>query len=119
MSQKRLTVFTPAYNREKLLKRLYDSLVNQTCKDFVWLIVDDGSTDNTRELIKNLKALNEIEIEYIYRENGGKMRAHNDGVKNTKTPFFLCVDSDDYLVKSAFLSGFLFRYGVECKYYAS
>lgn len=101
MSQKRLTVFTPAYNREKLLKRLYDSLVNQTCKDFVWLIVDDGSTDNTRELIKNLKALNEIEIEYIYRENGGKMRAHNDGVKNTKTPFFLCVDSDDYLVSDA------------------
>ena len=101
LSQKRLTVFTPAYNREKLLPRLYDSLVNQTCKDFVWLVVDDGSTDNTRELIESYKAQNEIEIEYIYRENGGKMRAHNDGVRNAKTPFFLCVDSDDYLVKDA------------------
>ena len=56
MSQKRLTVFTPAYNREKLLKRLYDSLVNQTCKDFVWLIVDDGSTDNTYGVAQSLAA---------------------------------------------------------------
>ena len=98
---KSLTVFTPTYNREKLLKRLYDSLKRQTSDDFTWLIVDDGSTDGTKALIDGFKSENQVEITYIYRENGGKMRAHNDGVKNTKTPYFLCVDSDDYLVDNA------------------
>ena len=100
-NMKRLTVFTPTYNREHLLGRLYDSLKAQTCDDFVWLIVDDGSTDNTKAVIDGYVQENKIDIRYIYRENGGKMRAHNDGVKNTETPFFLCVDSDDYLVSDA------------------
>ena len=101
MKEKQLTVFTPTYNRENLLTRLYESLKRQTSDDFVWLVVDDGSTDNTRALIDKFKAENIIDITYIYRENGGKMRAHNDGVKNCKTPYFLCVDSDDYLVDTA------------------
>jgi len=99
---KKLTVFTPTYNREKLLPRLYESLKRQTSKDFLWLIVDDCSTDNTKELIKGFNAEGIVEIKYICREeNGGKMRAHNDGVKNCETPYFLCVDSDDYLVDDA------------------
>lgn len=103
----RLTVFTPTYNREELLKRLYGSLKRQTVKDFVWLVVDDCSTDETKSLIEGyIKEQNEQKdgfcIEYILREkNGGKMRAHNDGVKATKTPYFLCLDSDDYLVDTA------------------
>ncbi|MDO4188955.1 MAG: glycosyltransferase family 2 protein [Lachnospiraceae bacterium] len=97
----KLTVFTPTYNRKDLLPRLYESLKRQTCKDFMWLIVDDGSTDGTSELIESFKSENKVIIEYIYRENGGKMRAHNDGVKNCKTPYFLCVDSDDYIVDTA------------------
>lgn len=101
MENKSLTVFTPTYNREKLLPRLYESLKRQTSRDFTWLIVDDGSTDNTKDLISGFTAENIVDIQYIYRENGGKMRAHNDGVKNCKTPYFLCVDSDDYLVDTA------------------
>ena len=97
----KLTVFTPTYNRKDLLPRLYESLVRQTCKDFMWLIVDDGSTDGTKALIDEFIAENKVVIEYIYRENGGKMRAHNDGARNCKTPYFLCVDSDDYLVDTA------------------
>lgn len=101
MDGKKLTVFTPTYNRENLLPRLYESLKRQSIKDFVWLVVDDGSTDNTRSLIEGFISENAIEIEYIYRENGGKMRAHNDGVRNSRTPYFLCLDSDDYLVDDA------------------
>jgi len=98
---KSLTVFTPTYNRASLLTRLYESLKRQKSTDFVWLIVDDGSTDNTSELIDGFKKENAVSIEYHYRENGGKMRAHNDGVKFCNTPYFLCVDSDDYLVDDA------------------
>ena len=101
MENKSLTVFTPTYNRESLLPRLYESLSRQTSDDFVWLIVDDGSTDNTKALIDSYKLENKVRILYFYRENGGKMRAHNDGVKNCATPYFLCVDSDDYLVETA------------------
>lgn len=101
MDGKKLTVFTPTYNRENLLPRLYESLKRQSIKDFVWLVVDDGSTDNTKSLIEGFISENAIEIEYIYRENGGKMRAHNDGVRNSRTPYFLCLDSDDYLVGDA------------------
>ena len=98
---KSLTVFTPTYNRAHLLQRLYESLKRQTSDDFVWLIVDDGSTDDTKTLIERYKGENAIEIKYYSRENGGKMRAHNDGVMHCDTPYFLCVDSDDYLVDTA------------------
>lgn len=96
-----LTIFTPTYNREYLLPRLYSSLLNQTCMDFCWLIVDDGSTDHTRELVEQWRQDEKIEIEYLYQPNGGKMRAHNTGVKHAHTDLFLCVDSDDYLAKTA------------------
>ncbi|MCR9011328.1 glycosyltransferase family 2 protein [Gabonibacter chumensis] len=95
---KELTVFTPTYDRAYTLGRLYESLCRQSNKDFEWLVVDDGSKDGTEELIKSWQSEEKISIRYIYQENGGKMRAHNRGVKSTETELFVCVDSDDYLV---------------------
>ena len=97
----KLTVFTPTYNRAQLLKRAYESLKNQTCRDFCWLIVDDGSTDDTKAVVDGFISDGIIPIEYYYVENGGKMRAHNRGVERCKTEWFLCLDSDDMLVKDA------------------
>ena len=96
-----LTVFTPTYNRKTLLKRVYRSLLWQTCSDFKWLIVDDGSDDGTRETVESFIDEGRIDITYIYRENGGKMRAHNTGVMACDTELFVCLDSDDYFTKDA------------------
>lgn len=97
-----LTVFTPLYNRIKTLKRTYKSLQNQTCKDFVWLIVDDGSTDNPYEEIKNwLNEDNGFQIKYIYKENGGMHTAHNTAYENIDTELNVCIDSDDYMPNNA------------------
>ena len=96
-----LTIFTPTYNRSNTLPRLYRSLVRQTSKSFCWLIVDDGSTDNTAELIEQYKLENKIEIVYFRQENKGKPLAHNKGVELTTTELFTCVDSDDYLEDDA------------------
>ena len=71
-----LTIFTPAYNRANLLPRLYDSLCRQTVKDFEWLIVDDGSTDNTEEVCKSFTGEG-FPVRYYRKENGGKQRAIN------------------------------------------
>ena len=97
----RLTVFTPTYNRRELLIRVYESLKRQTCKDFEWLIVDDGSTDATDDYVKAWIDEGLIPIRYHYRQNGGKMRAHNTGVALAKTHLFMCLDSDDYLTDTA------------------
>lgn len=97
----RITVFTPTYNRRDLLKRLYISLSEQTIKQFCWLIVDDGSTDLTNELVQEWQKISDFEILYIYQKNGGKARAHNVAVKHCSTEFFLIVDSDDSLTVDA------------------
>ncbi len=97
----RLTVFTPTYNRKELLARAYKSLCRQTVKDFEWLIVDDGSDDHTDDTVKGWIDEGRIRIRYRYRENGGKMRAHNTGVSLCETELFMCLDSDDYLVDTA------------------
>ena len=97
-----LTVFTPAYNRAHTIERTYLSLVQQKCKDFIWLIVDDGSSDNTKELVdewKNRK--NGFEIRYIYKENGGMHTAHNTAYENIDTELNVCIDSDDALADDA------------------
>ena len=98
---KALTVFTPTYNRANTLPRLYHSLLNQDRDCFKWLIVDDGSQDNTRELVTQW--INEalIEIKYIYQENAGKMQAHNRGVLECDTDLFLCCDSDDWMMENS------------------
>lgn len=92
-----LTIFTPTFNRAELLKRVYDSLLRQREKNFSWLIVDDGSTDNTKEVVEEWLREGRINIQYEYQENGGKMRAHNQGVNLCNTELFLCLDSDDFL----------------------
>lgn len=92
-----ITIFTPTYNREETLIRLYKSLCKQTKKNFIWLIVDDGSTDNTNDLVKNFINEKLLNIKYFYQDNSGKMMAHNLAVKNCDTEYFFCVDSDDYL----------------------
>lgn len=97
----RLTYFTPTYNREKLLPNLYNSLQNQTNKDFIWLIVDDGSTDGTEKLVKSWIKENKIKIDYHKKENGGKNTAIDYSNKVCKTEFIACVDSDDTLTLDA------------------
>ena len=96
-----ITIFTPTYNRAHLLERLYLSLIKQTNHSFIWLVVDDGSTDNTKELIEQYINEKKIRIEYYYQKNKGKMQAHNVGVEKCRTELFLCVDSDDYLIDTA------------------
>lgn len=96
-----LTIFTPTFNRAYTLNKCYKSLCMQTNQNFEWLIVDDGSTDNTEQLVKKWIHENKIKIRYIKQKNTGKMTAHNTGVKNTNTELFMCVDSDDYLTENA------------------
>ena len=96
----RLTVFTPAYNRAHTLPRTYESLCNQKCKDFCWLIIDDGSTDDTEQLVKGwMEKDNGFEIQYIYKENGGMHTAHNTAYENITTELNVCVDSDDCMAE--------------------
>jgi len=96
-----LTIFTPTYNRENTLERLYKSLKNQTLKNFEWIVVDDGSIDGTERLIKTFIAEGELSIVYKKVENGGKMRAINIGTSLATKEFFFIVDSDDYLDERA------------------
>lgn len=97
-----LTIFTPAYNRAHTLFRTYESLKSQKCKKFVWLIVDDGSSDNTKRLVSEWKQKEkEFEIQYIYKENGGMHTAHNVAYENINTELNVCIDSDDVLAKDA------------------
>lgn len=91
-----LTVFTPAYNRAHTLPRTYGSLQRQSCKDFIWMIVDDGSTDGTQTLIKSwMDEEKDFKIEYIYKENGGMHTAHNVAYEHIQTELNICIDSDD------------------------
>lgn len=94
---KTLTIFTPTYNRAHTLVRTYNSLCQQTCKDFEWLIIDDGSTDNTRVVVEKWICNSDFKIRYIYQENQGMHGAHNTAYKNITTELNTCIDSDDYM----------------------
>lgn len=96
-----LTIFTPAYNRAHTIGRTYESLCNQTCKDFEWLVIDDGSTDNTKDLIKSWIDENIIPIRYIFQENQGMHGAHNTAYDNIETELNVCIDSDDWMPEDA------------------
>lgn len=97
-----VTVFTPTYNRAYILGDLYHSLQRQTCMDFEWLIVDDGSADDTKALVASWQGEeNPFPIRYVYQENGGKCRAINRGLKEAEGRLFFTVDSDDYLTDDA------------------
>ena len=111
MDTQKLTVFTPAYNRAHTLPRTYESLCRQSCKDFVWLIVDDGSSDGTHALVEEWQTRdNGFPIRYIYKENGGMHTAHNVAYDNITTELNTCIDSDDALAEGA-VEVILFRCG--------
>jgi len=110
-----LTVFTPAYNRAHTIGRTYESLCRQTCKDFEWLVIDDGSSDNTRELVRSWNegvrdindnafeghCTNGFKIRYIWKENGGLHTGYNIAYANTDTELCVCIDSDDWMPDDA------------------
>lgn len=98
---KTLTVFTPAYNRAHTIGRTYESLCRQTSQDFEWLVVDDGSQDNTKELVEGWIKENKISIRYIYQQNQGMHGAHNTAYANIQTELNTCIDSDDYMPDNA------------------
>ena len=89
------TVFTSAYNREKKIHRVYESLKDQTFDDFEWLIVDDGSKDGTKELVRQWQKEASFPIRYVYKENGGHHTAVMRGVQEAAGELFLTLDSDD------------------------
>ena len=114
---KTLTIFTPAYNRAHTLERTYRSLCRQTCQDFEWLIIDDGSKDNTRELVLSflggIKFVSEnefignsitapwLKVRYIFQRNQGMHGAHNTAYDAIETELNTCIDSDDYMTDDA------------------
>lgn len=102
MSKKQLTILTATYNRAHLLPDLYLSLCRQTCKDFIWIVVDDGSEDGTASLVAEWKDKdNGFPIELYLQQNAGKNTAVNNGVKHVQTQYTMIVDSDDYLTDDA------------------
>lgn len=98
---KTLTIFTPAYNRAYTLHLGYEALLRQTCQDFEWLIIDDGSSDNTQELVAGWIKENKIPIRYHYQENQGMHGAHNTAYRLITTELNTCIDSDDYMPDDA------------------
>jgi glycosyltransferase involved in cell wall biosynthesis len=95
----RFTIFTPTYNRAHTLPRLYESIRHQTLRDFEWVIVDDGSTDGTAQLIHNWQqAGNDFPIRYFWQPNQHKKVAFNRGVLEARAPWFVPIDSDDELL---------------------
>ncbi|MED0978664.1 glycosyltransferase family 2 protein [Bacillus paramycoides] len=96
-----LTIFTPTYNRAYCLQNCYESLKRQTCKNFVWLIIDDGSSDHTKELVNNWISEKHIKIKYHWQQNQGMHGAHNTAYEMIETELNVCIDSDDYMPDDA------------------
>lgn len=95
--KKTITVFTPTFNRAHTLHRTYESLISQTCKDFVWLVVDDGSTDETESLVNEWINEKKVPIKYIKKENGGLHTGYNTAIEQIDTELCVCIDSDDWM----------------------
>ena len=93
-----LTIFTPTYNRESTLSRVYQSFLLQEFVDFLWLIIDDGSTDGTEKLVRSFQADSPFCIEYVHQENRGKQACWNRAVAMCESEYFICLDSDDELL---------------------
>lgn len=98
------TIFTPTYNRASLLPKLYDSIVAQKTRNFEWLIIDDGSTDNTEVVVQSFIEEAKVNIRYIKQHNGGKHRAFNRAIEEANSEWFVCIDSDDPLVQGAIIN---------------
>jgi glycosyltransferase involved in cell wall biosynthesis len=99
-----ISVITPTYNRAYILRQCYESLCAQISPNFEWIVVDDGSTDDTKQLIDEFIAEGKIPINYYHQPNGGKHRAHNLGVKHANGELIVCLDSDDQLSPDAISS---------------
>jgi glycosyltransferase involved in cell wall biosynthesis len=97
----RITVFTPTYNRAYVISNLYKSLCSQSFKNFEWLVVDDGSSDDTESLFSNWISNSDFEIRYYKTKNGGKHRAINKGMELANGEIFFTMDSDDELTSDA------------------
>jgi len=98
---RKLTVFTPTYNRAYCLHRVYESLCRQSSTNFVWLIIDDGSTDNTKELVQSWIDEALITIQYVYQNNQGMHGGYNTAYSLIETELNVCIDSDDFLTDHA------------------
>lgn len=98
---KSITIFTPTYNRAYCLHQCYNSLLTQTNKDFVWLIIDDGSTDETESLVNGWISDNHIEIHYHFQKNQGMHGGHNTAYDLIQTELNICIDSDDFMPSNA------------------
>lgn len=96
-----ITVITPTYNRRNKIEKLYSSLCSQTSSEFDWLIIDDGSTDDTGVIVEEWKNSSPFSIRYVYKENGGKHTALNLGISMIDSELTFIVDSDDYLTENA------------------
>lgn len=96
-----ITVFTPTYNRANTLKRAFESLMRQSSKDFEWLIIDDGSTDNTKSIVSDFISKADFPIHYYWKENGGRHTAVNFSYQYLNTPYVVTLDSDDELLPDA------------------
>lgn len=102
MSQEKITVVTPTFNRAHTLQRAFDSLLNQTFKDFKWIIMDDGSTDETEDVVRSFQAVSPFVIEYNYSSNKHKFHTVFEGIEKVETPYFIILDSDDSYPIDAF-----------------
>lgn len=97
-----VTVFTPTYNRAELLQRGYQALKKQTSKNFIWMIIDDGSTDQTKEVVEGfVRETEDFKIQYIVKENGGLHTGYNTAIQYAETELMVCIDSDDYMPEDA------------------
>ena len=96
-----ISILTPTYNRAKTLSALFDSLMKQTCKSFEWIVIDDGSTDDTRSLMRSLEEKADFPLKYIHKQNGGRHTAVNLGVQEAVFELSFPVDSDDTLAPDA------------------
>lgn len=93
----KLTIFTPSYNRVHTLPRLYESLKRQSSNNFCWMVIDDGSTDETEQAVNNwIEQENNFDIIYIKKENGGLHTGYNCAIEHCDTELMMCIDSDDF-----------------------
>ena len=97
----KISIVTATYNRAKNLENLYRSILKQNSKNMEWIIIDDGSTDETNKIVEKFIQEKKIDIKYFYQENSGKMQAINNVIKHITGEFFLECDSDDYLTDNA------------------